>query len=113
MKIEINKELFQWEKGRFVTFSASGLTPTFFVFYNQKSKYGTEVFPEGNKVYFPDFLLKESIPITVEACIGQAGSGQVIKRATFKVLKRARPENYIDSENEDSNHIIYDGGEEV
>ena len=83
----------------------------FFVFHNQKSKYGIEVFPEGNKVYFPNSLLKDSLPITVEGCIGKIGEGQVIARRTFKVLKRARPENYLDDE--EISYVIYDGGEEV
>lgn len=110
MKIEINKELFQWEKNRYITFSSEN-APIFFVFYNQKSKYGIEVSPKGNKVYFPNSLLKESLPITVEGCVGKLGEGQVLTRKTFKVLKRARPENYIDDE--DISYIIYDGGEEV
>ena len=110
MKIEIDKELFQWEKKRYAIFS-SEVAPIFFVFHNQKSKYGIEVFPEGNKVYFPNSLLKDSLPITVEGCIGKIGEGQVIARRTFKVLKRARPENYLDDE--EISYVIYDGGEEV
>lgn len=110
MKIEIDKELFQWEKGRFITFS-SEVAPIFFVFYNQKSIYGIEVLPEGNKVFIPNPLLKEAIPVTVEGCIGKFGEGQVITRKTFKVLKRARPENYV--EDKEINYVIYDGGEEV
>lgn len=112
MKIEINKELFQWEKNRYITFSSSDITPDFFCFYNQKSKHGLEVLPDGNKVYIPDILLQQAIPIIAEACIGELGEGQVVKRAFFKVLKRAKPENYVDYE-EEGYHIIYDGGEEV
>ena len=110
MKIESNKELFQWEKGRFIVFS-SEVAPIFFVFHNQKSKYGIEVLPEGNKAFIPNSLLKECLPITVEGCTGKFGEGQVITRKTFKVLKRARPENYLDDE--EMSHVIYDGGEEV
>ena len=110
MKIEIDKELFQWEKNRYIIFS-SEITPIFFAFHNQKSKYSIEVLPKENKVYFPNLLLKEALPITVEMCIGELGEGQVIARRTFKVLKRARPENYLDDE--EISYIIYDGGEEV
>jgi hypothetical protein len=55
--------------------------------------------------------LKEALPITVEACSGKLGEGQVIGRRTFKVLKRPKPENYVDENNQI--HIIYDGGEEI
>ena len=109
MKIEIDKELFQWEKNRYVTFS-SEIAPIYFVFHNHKSS-GIEVSPKENKAYFPNSLLKEALPITVEICLGKFGEGQVLARRTFKVLKRARPENYLDDE--ETSHIIYDGGEEV
>jgi hypothetical protein len=74
MKIEIDKELFQWEKNRYIIFS-SEITPIFFAFHNQKSKYSIEVLPKENKAYFPNLLLKEALPITVEMCIGELGEG--------------------------------------
>ena len=109
--MRIDKELFQWEKNRYVTFSFQEQVPSYFTFYNPKSKLSLEIFPQGDKVKIPDILLKEALPITVEACIGEIGEGQVIDRHTFKVLKRPRPENYIDKEEE--NYIIYGGGEEI
>lgn len=109
-KIQIDKELFQWEKDRYVVFSFEK-EPDFFTFHNPKSKYGIEVFPQNTKVKIPNILLKEALPITVEACVGEVGEGQVIDRRVFKVLKRPRPENYIDEE--EKIHVIYDGGEEI
>jgi len=94
-----------------VTFSSYEQVPNFFTFHNPKSKISLEVFPQGDKVRIPDILLKEALPITVEACIGKIGEGKVISRRVFKVLKRPRPENYIDKEEEI--HVIYDGGEEI
>lgn len=111
MKIQIDKELFQWEKNRYINFSFQDQNPSYFTFHNPKSKMSLEVFPQGNKVKIPSNLLKEALPITVEACIGDVGEGQVIGRRVFKVLKRPRPENYIDKEEEI--YVIYDGGEEI
>lgn len=110
MNIQIDKELFQWEKNRYITFSSiEGLN--FFTFHNPKSRLSLESPPQDNKVKIPDELLKEALPITVEACSGKLGEGQVIGRKTFKVLKRPKPENYVDENNQI--HIIYDGGEEI
>ena len=111
MNISIDKELFQWEKNRQVNFSTDSQSPNFFTFHNPKSKLSIEVLPQKNIVQIPDELLKEALPITVEACVGKMGEGHVIDRRIFKVLKRPRPENYIDKDSEI--HVIYDGGEEI
>lgn len=111
MKIWIDKELFQWEKGREVHISLTEGDPQidFLQFYNSKSSSGPEVPLVDNKAQIPDALLKESLPIMVLACAGERGQTLVMARREFKVIKRAKPEIYANS----SNYIIYDGGEEV
>jgi hypothetical protein len=58
----------------------------------------------------------------VLACTGDGDRTQVISRREFRVLNRAKPENYIEDETEDDSgsgfpdgakEVIYDGGEEV
>lgn len=120
----IEKELFQWEKNRYVYLSKEENNITYIQFYNSKSKTGPEILVEGNKVKIPDYLLEECLPIMALACVGKEGETQVISRREFKVLKRAKPALYVDDSDEpetpdtpddpDTNKdIIYDGGEET
>lgn len=118
MKILIEKELFQWEKDREVLVRTSVLEnkPSFLQFYNSKTELSKEVSLTDGKALIPNPLLKEALPIMVLACDSK---GQVITRREFKVLKRVRPENYIDDDDsgsdvpEGTREIIYDGGEEI
>ena len=111
MKLWIEKELFQWETERYVNVVLDNGDPsvTFIQFYNNVKKAGPEVPLKDNKAKIPDYLLEESLPIMAVACIGSKGSTQVIDRKQFKVVKRAKPEQFI----EEGKHVIYDGGEEV
>ena len=109
MTLTIEKELFQWEKNRFVEVNDEQIT--FVQFYNKKSKYGPEIPVTEGKALIPNYLLKENLPIIAIACSGSSGETQVISRREFKVLGRAKPEYYIDDE--PGKVIIYDGGMEV
>ena len=110
MKLWIEKELFQWETDRYVNISQdSDLPITFVQFYNNKSKIGPEIPLKDNKAKIPDYLLEESLPIMVVACVGSKGKTQVIGRREFRVIKRAKPDDFM----EDDKHVVYDGGEEV
>lgn len=115
--LNIEKELFQWEKGRYVMVSRADITTV--EFYNKKSEYGDEVIVENGQAQIPNKLLKESLPIAALACVDDGDNGtKVISRKTFKVLARPKPEFYIDDEDEPINpgpdipgvDIIYDGG---
>lgn len=109
MSLDIEKELFQWEKERFVIVNDKQIT--YVQFYNKKSKYGSEVPVKEGKALIPNYLLKESLPIIALACSGSSGKTQVLNRREFKVLGRAKPENYIDDDV--IREIIYDGGMEL
>lgn len=115
--LKIDKELFQWEKGRFVIVNSPDITTV--EFYNKKSKYSDEVAVENGQAQIPNKLLKESLPIAALACVDDSENGtKVISRKTFKVLARPRPEFYVDDEDDPINpgpdipgvDIIYDGG---
>ena len=115
--LKIEKELFQWEKGRFVLVSDETITSI--EFYNKKSKHSDQVEVENGQAQIPNKLLKESLPIAALACIDDNENGtRVISRKTFKVLARPKPEFYVDDEDDPVNpgpdipgiDIIYDGG---
>ena len=109
MTLTIEKELFQWEKDRFVIVNDERITCV--QFYNKKSKYGPEIPVEEGKALIPNYLLKENLPIIALACSGPSGKTQVLNRKEFKILSRAKPEDYIDDDI--IREIIYDGGMEL
>lgn len=114
MIILIEKELFQWDKNRFVNvkLEEDDTVPTHLQFYNKKSREG-KVISFEEKVKIPNSLLKESLPITILACYRdeEEEEEKVLYRREFKVLARPRPENYVDDD--EFIEIIYDGGMEV
>jgi hypothetical protein len=116
LMLNIEKELFQWEKGRYVIVNNENVATV--EFYNKKSKYGDEVIVENGQAQIPNKLLKESLPIAALACTDDENGTKVISRKTFKVLARPRPEFYVDDEDGPINpgpdipgiDIVYDGG---
>lgn len=108
--LSVNKELFQWEKNRYVYIDGS-LGISFIEFYNSKSKIGLEVPIENDMAKIPNSLLKQNLPIVALGCIKVKGETQVLCRREFRVIPRVKPESYVD---EDVYlDIIYDGGEEI
>jgi hypothetical protein len=66
--LSIDKELFQWEKGRYVTVTQSEPKITTIEFYNKKSKIGIEQYVFDDKAMIPNLLLKDSLPIIALGC---------------------------------------------
>ena len=114
MKLFIDKELFQWEKNRYVFLEVaeSDPSPTCIQFYNKKTFLGPEVKIVDNKAKIPDYLLADYLPIMALACTGLPGETQVITRREFKIIKRAKPENYKEDSDDEFYDIVYDGGME-
>ncbi len=110
--LKIEKELFQWEKDRYVFVDENDSSITHIQFYNKENGQGPEIPVRNGKAQIPNYLLKESLPIVALGCIQVANGTQVLGRKVFKVLKRARPEFYVD-DNNDIKDVIYDGGVEV
>ena len=114
--LAIEKELFQWEKGRYVIVNNPTITTV--EFYNKKSEYGDEVSVEDGRAQIPNKLLKDCLPIAALACVDDEDGTKVISRKTFKVLARPKPEFYVDDEDEPivpgpdipGVDIVYDGG---
>lgn len=114
MKIEIDKELFQWEKNRqvFVTLEENDPEISFMRFYNKVQGYSIPVPLVDGFAQIPDNFLKEALPITALACIGEKDEAKVFTRRQFRVLRQAKPIDYQDENNLDI-ELIYDGGEEL
>lgn len=111
--LEIRKELFQWEKERYVHISRDVNKPHIncVQFYNKKSKTSEDSFIEDEKAKIPNSLLRESLPIVALGCIKDSEGTKVICRREFKVLPRVKPGSYIDEDT--YRDVIYDGGVEV
>ena len=116
MTIRIDKELFQWEKNRYVYVDSSTEEPviTYVQFDGGKERIGSEAELKDGKAKIPNYLLRNSLPITALACIGSLEEGtQVIARRTFKVIPRAKPDTYFNDEEDVGIEVIYEGGVEV
>ena len=103
MKLWIEKELFQWEKKRYVHIFLEDQDPevTFIQFYNERSGTSPEIPLKDNKAEIPEYLLMESLPIMAVACTGEKGETQVVGRRQFKVVKRVRPDSYFNTDDTD------------
>ena len=114
--LTIDKELFQWEKGRYVNISSKHPEITTVEFYNKKSPSVKEIYVEDGRAQIPNVLLKDSLPIMALACIEDENGTKVVSRKAFKVFARPRPEYYIDDEETPDYpeipgvDIVYDGG---
>ena len=108
--LKIDKELFQWEKERYIIVMDSTITHV--QFYNREDGFAQEVRVVDGKAQIPNKFLKEALPIVALECKQVMTGSQVLGRRVFKVLKRARPENYVDTD-DGFKDIVYDGGVEV
>lgn len=106
-KVEITtgKQLFQWEKERFIHIDP----PTqarYAQFYNAKSKVALESDIEGGQALIPNELLMQNLPITVIICSEDGDGTWVIGRKILPILTRKKPETYI----ADDEEVILFGG---
>lgn len=133
MKIFVDKELFQWEKNRYILLEAEEPAeeqPTFAQFYNSRMSVSLDNPVINGRVKIPPQLLEQDIPIMVIVCSGSYENAHAISRKEFKVIRRARLGNGFNgsggSEEPDipdvpdtpdtpdtDKDIIYDGGEET
>lgn len=111
--LRVNKELFQWEKNRYIYVDQNEEKPILSCvqFYNKKSESSFESPIEDGKAAIPNFLLKENLPIVALGCIKVQNEAQVICRKEFRVLQRVKPEFYIDEDV--YKDVVYDGGVEI
>ena len=116
MKIYIEKELFQWEKNRYVLLEleeSEQALPTFAQFYNSRMSVSLDNPVVGNKIKIPSQLLEQGYPIMVVVCSGSLEDAHAISRKQFNVIKRAKPDTGYEPDGPSGDKdIIYDGGEE-
>lgn len=104
--LSIDKELFQWEKNRYVSVDEERATHV--QFYNEKSSSAKEVNIVDGKAKIPNDLLKERLPIMAVACDDREGNSIALTRREFKVIERKIPETFV--EEDEDEETIYDGG---
>ena len=94
MTIKIDKELFQWERGRevFVEFDEDEPIAPYVQFFNCKTAIAPYSPILNGRSGLPDNLLEVAYPIMVLICSEE----KVFYRKEFKVLKRPKPEGYED-----------------
>ena len=92
MTIKIDKELFQWERGRevLVEFDDDKPIAPFAQFFNCKTAIAPYSPILNGRATIPDTLLEVACPIMVLICTEE----KVLCRKEFKVLKRPKPEGY-------------------
>lgn len=132
MKIFVDKELFQWEKNRYILLEAEPAEeqPTFAQFYNSRMSVSLDNPVVNGKVKIPPQLLEQDIPIMVIVCSGSYENAHAISRKEFKIIRRARLGNGFNGSGgpeepdipdvpdtpdtpDTDKDIIYDGGEET
>ena len=115
--LNIDKELFQWEKDRNIFVLENSPQITIVEFYNKNSQNSIRKYVSEGKVRIPNSLLKESFPITALACVEENEEAKVIFRKVFKVLARPKPQGYVDDPDipddpDLDKEIVFDGGVE-
>lgn len=102
MQVIIKKELFQWEKNRYIFIDLEHGDPpiTCVRFYNKKSSTAINILYEDGKAKIPDSLLTEPYPIIALICTLKNGEEQVIKRKELKVIRATKPNDYIGEDTE-------------
>ena len=117
--LKIDKELFQWERGRVVVVEPTHPEVTLVEFYNEKSDISKECPIINGVASIPDELLQYSLPITASACSNNLNGTRVVSRKIFKVIPRPMPENYHPGSTPDDPDapvipgvdVVFDGGE--
>lgn len=118
--LKIDKELFQWEKGRSVYMEPLNPDVSVVEFYNEESVNSKESMVINGAAHIPDELLQNDLPITALACSKNMNGTRVVARQTFKVFARPEPEGYTPGSTPDDPSkpaipgidIVFDGGEE-
>ena len=117
--LRIDKDLFQWEKGRVAFMDPPNPDVSVIEFYNEKSIKSKECTVINGAAQIPDELLQVDLPITALACSKNLNGTRVIARNTFKVFARPEPEEYEPGSTPDDPSkptipgvdIVFDGGE--
>ena len=89
-------ELWQWDTGRKIVIDDKSVSEVHFSKYSSNQAITREVV--NGKAEIPNFLLQDTHAVTVYAYSGSAENGYTMAEKTFNVVKKPKPANYIETE---------------
>lgn len=89
-------ELWQWDTGRKIVIDDKSVSEVHFSKYSSNQAITREVV--NGKVEIPNFLLQDTHAVTVYAYAGSAENGYTMAEKTFNVVKKPKPTNYVETE---------------
>ena len=89
-------ELWQWDTGRKIVVDDKSVSEVHFSKYSSNQAITREVV--NGKAEIPNFLLQDTYAVTVYAYSGSAENGYTMAEKTFNVVKKPKPANYVETE---------------
>ena len=89
-------ELWQWDTGRKIVVDDKSVSEVHFSKYSSNQAITREVV--NGKAEIPNFLLQDTHSVTVYAYSGSIENGYTMAEKTFNVVKKPKPANYVETE---------------
>ena len=89
-------ELWQWDTGRKIVVDDESVSEVHYSKYSSTQAITREVI--DGKAEIPNFLLQDTHAVTVYAYSGSIENGYTMAEKTFNVLKKPKPANYVETE---------------
>ena len=89
-------ELWQWDTGRKIIVDDKSVSEVHYSKYSSTQAITREVI--NGKAEIPNFLLQDTHAVTAYAYSGSIENGYTIAEKTFNVLKKPKPANYVETE---------------
>lgn len=89
-------ELWQWDTGRKIVVDDKSVSEVHYSKYSSTQAITREVI--NGKAEIPNFLLQDTHAVTVYAYSGSIENGYTMAEKTFNVLKKPKPANYVETE---------------
>lgn len=89
-------ELWQWDTGRKIVVDDKSVSEVHYSKYSSTQAITREVI--NGKAEIPNFLLQDTHAVTAYAYSGSIGNGYTMAEKTFNVVKKPKPANYVETE---------------
>lgn len=89
-------ELWQWDTGRKIVVDDKSVSEIHYSKYSSTQAITREVI--NGKAEIPNFLLQDTHAVTAYAYSGSIGNGYTMAEKTFNVVKKPKPANYVETE---------------
>ena len=89
-------ELWQWDTGRKIVVDDKSVSEVHYSKYSSTQGITRKVI--DGKAEIPNFLLQDTHAVTVYAYSGSIENGYTMAEKTFNVLKKPKPANYVETE---------------